>query len=547
MARAAQAVRRRQAALARLERERFDVLVVGGGSVGAGVALHAAARGLRVALVERGDFGCGTSSRSTKLIHGGVRYLERAVTHLDAAEFHLVREALRERAAFFRIAPHLSRRLAILTPVYRRRDLAYYAAGLALYDRLAGSERLGPTEVLGPRAAVERSGGRLDPAGLRGGVLYYDGQFDDARLNLLLALTAAAYGATVVNYAELRGLLKQGGRLDGAEVVDVLGSGPRRVRARCVVNATGVFAEAVRNLDEPAAAPLLRPSSGVHLVAGPDVCPTDTGILIPRTRDGRVLFVLPWLGHTLIGTTDRPARPEPHPPVDPSDVHYLLEHVNQHLRHPLSPEDVRSTWNGLRPLVFDPHRTGATAALARGHVVTQSPSGLVTVAGGKWTTFRVIAADTVDHLVRHHGLKAGPADRGAPLPLLGARAGSTPAAPAAGGQAGLTADAVAHLRARYGDQAAAVQALAGERRGAERLVAGFPHIVAEVRFAVRQEMAVRPLDVLARRLRLAFVDRRAAVGALPRVAALMAEELGWDETARATLEAEARAQLAADL
>ena len=545
MTKVADAVRRRQAALGDLEAVAFDLLVIGGGCVGTGIALHAAARGLRVALVERGDFACGTSSRSTKLIHGGVRYLERAVTHLDAAEFHLVREALRERAAFFQIAPHVSRRVGILTPVYHRRDLAYYAAGLALYDRLAGRARLGPTEILGPRAAVERSGGQLDAAGLRGAVLYYDGQFDDARLNLLLALTAAARGATVVNYARVRALIREGHRTRGAEVVDELGSGARRVRARCVVNATGAFAESVRGMDEPEARPLLQPSSGIHLVVGGHVCPSGTGILIPRTRDGRVLFLLPWLGHTLIGTTDRPAAPEPHPPVDRADVAYLLEHVNHHLRQPLRLEDVRSAWNGLRPLVSDPRRPRDTAALARSHVVSESPSGLVTVVGGKWTTFRVIAADTVEHVVRRHALRAAPLQRGDLLPLLGAEPEATPAGPTiAAGE--VTPEVAAHLRERYGGQAAAVGALATDG-GAQRLTAGFAHIAAEVRFAVRHEMAVRPLDVLARRLRLAFVDREAALEALPRVVALMAEELGWDEAARATQESEARARLAADL
>ena len=544
MTQIAAAVRRRQAALRNLEEENFDLLVIGGGCVGAGVALHATARGLRVALVERGDFACGTSSRSTKLIHGGVRYLERAVTRLDAVEFQLVREALRERAAFFRLAPHVSRRLAILTPVYRHRDLAYYAAGLALYDRLAGQARLGPTEVLGPKAAVERSGGRLDPTGLHGAVLYYDGQFDDARLNLLLALTAAAHGATVVNYACVRALVKEDKRIRGAEVVDVLGSGVRHVRARCVVNATGVFAEAVRALDEPTARPLLQPSSGVHIVVSGDVCPTGTGILIPRTRDGRVLFMLPWLGHTLIGTTDRPAPPEPRPRVDPADVTYLLEHVNRHLVHPLRPGDVRSAWNGLRPLVRDPRRPRATAALARGHVVSESPSGLVTVVGGKWTTFRVIAADTVDHVLRRHALKAAPVRRGDGLPLLGSESGAGPATTPRP-LADLAQDVAAHLHARYGGQAAAVQALA-KAGGEQRLAPGFPYIAAEVRFAVREEMAVRPLDVLARRLRLAFIDREAALAALPRVAALMAEELGWDEAAHATQESEARAHLVAE-
>ncbi len=537
---AGDAARRRRADWAALGDGVFDVLIVGGGSVGAGIALQAAARGLRVALVEAADFASGSSSRSTKLIHGGVRYLERAVTHLDRAEFALVREALHERAAFFRLAPFLSRRLAILTPAYSRGSQLYLAAGLALYDLLAGPASLGRTRAL-CAAEATRTFSALGTRGLRGAVLYYDGQFDDARLNVLLALTAASLGAVVCNYARVCALVKERGRLAGAAVVDERDGGEVTVRARAVVNAAGPFGDEVRALDDPAREPLLTTSSGVHLVVGGGLCPPDTGLLIPQTADGRLIFVLPWLGHTLIGTTDRAAAAAARPAVEAADVDYLLAHVNRYLARPLAAADVLSAWSGLRPLVRDPQRQG-TAALARSHVVVESPSGLVSVLGGKWTTYRRIAADAIAHLVRHHGLRAGPRSQGEEVAILGA-AGYTPALPREVGRAHHLEDDVAeHLGQSYGAQMAGVAGLAAEDDTA-RLAGGLPYLEAEVLWAVRVERAQRVMDVLARRLRLAFLDRAAAERAVPRVAALMAGDLGWDAQRRAAEEAAALEEL----
>jgi glycerol-3-phosphate dehydrogenase len=539
---------RRRRALEALAAESFDVLIVGGGSVGAGIALHAAARGLRVALVERGDFASGTSSRSTKLIHGGVRYLEQALTRADRVEFALVLEALRERAAFFRLAPYLSRRLAILTPTYSRQDRLYYGAGLALYDALAGRASLGRTRYLSAaqvRATFPSVAPELpEPARtLQGGVVYYDGQFDDARLNVMLVLTAERLGATVANYARVMGLVAGGdGRIAGAIVADDLSGADLAVRARVVINAAGPYADELRTLDDPGREPLLRTSSGIHVVVRGDLCPPDTGLLIPRTEDGRVVFILPWLGHTLIGTTDRPAEPDPSPRASAEDVDYLLAHANRYLIRRLDPGDVRSAWSGLRPLVRDPNpraRKG-TAQLARTHVVEESPRGLVTVVGGKWTTYRRIATDAVDHVVRMRGLSARPAAAASETPILGADAFS-PADLVRGGKE-LPADIADHLTHSYGDRSGAVAGLMVEGH-ADRLDPAFPYVEAEVLWAVREEYARRPVDVLARRLRLAFLDRAAAARSLPRAVALMACELGWSPERAAREEAEARADL----
>src|SRR5690606_24529598 len=364
------AARRRGEAFARLATESFDVLVIGGGATGAGTALDAASRGLKVALVERSDFAAGTSSRSTKLVHGGVRYLEQAVKHADRSQFSLVREALRERAVLLRNAPHLARPLPLLTPIYGALELPYYFTDLKLYDMLAGKANLAPSRLLGRPEAAERFP-MLKRDGLRGAVEYHDGQFDDARMNVTLALTAAEHGAVVTNHAEVVSLVQRGGRVAGA--------------ARVVVSATGPFADAIRRRDDPDAPDMLKTSAGVHVVLPARFSPPDTGLLIPRTEDGRVLFLLPWLGHTLVGTTDNPAPVEADPVASDADVEYILRHVRRYFDLPVEAADVLSAWSGLRPLV-EPEAGGgegkATARLSRDHVIATSGSGLVTVTGG---------------------------------------------------------------------------------------------------------------------------------------------------------------------
>ncbi len=524
----------RRRALAALAGEVHDLLVIGAGSVGAGIALQAAAAGLRVALVDRADFAAGSSSRSTKLIHGGVRYLERAVTHLDRAEYALVREALAERAAFFRVAPYLCRRIALLTPAYGRWDRLYFGAGLVLYDLLSGSASLGRTRHLGAAAARAAFAG-LAPEGLRGGVLYYDGQFDDARMNVMLAVTAAARGAAVLNHAAAIRLLHVGGRVAGAVVRDVLGGEEVEVRARALVNAAGPFADQVRAMDAPAAPPLVTASSGVHLVLRDGLCPPDTGLLVPRTADGRVVFILPWEGRTLVGTTDRPAPLAARPAVAEEDIAYLLGVAGRYLAAPIRREDVLAAWSGLRPLVRDERRS-STAELARSHVVHEDPTGLVSVVGGKWTTFRRIAIDALVHLARRERWRLGAGALAAEVPVLG----SEPGAP---GPEDLPPALALHLRRSYGARAADVAALARQGHG-NLLAPGYPYLEAEVVWAVRAEMAATVMDVLARRLRLAFVDQAAARAAVGRVAEIMGRELGWTADRVAAEVAEAHSQLA---
>ena len=533
----------RAAQLRRLAEESFDLLVIGGGATGCGCALDAATRGLRVALVERGDFAGGTSSRSTKLVHGGVRYLEQAVKQIDRTQFRLVQEALRERAALLELAPHLVHELAIFVPLYQLSQLPYYRIGLNLYDRLAGKYALHRSEFV-PRSEAatrfphlrEQVTGRGPARRLHGGVIYYDGQFDDARMNLALALTAVEHGAAVANYLEVERLRRdRSGRITGVEVRDRLSAATWGIRARMVINAAGPFVDAVRGLDEPTARPLLRVSAGCHIVLGSRFSAPDTGFLIPRTEDGRVIFVLPWEGNILAGTTEVAAEVTADPVPAPQEVAYLVSHLRSYLKLRVEPADVAAAWSGLRPLIARPprrvaggrRRTRGTASLTRDHLLTLSDSGLLTVAGGKWTTYRVMAVHAVNRAVEAAELAPARASQTRQTPLVGG-AGYRPDPGRLQRGYRLEADVARHLDRAFGNRADEVAQLAAQGLGA-RLAPRHPYLEAEVVFGARHEAACTVEDVLARRTRLAFVDSAAALASVPRVAALLAAELGWSE------------------
>jgi glycerol-3-phosphate dehydrogenase len=516
----------REALLGRLKkRELFDLLVIGGGATGCGVALDAASRGLKVALAEQGDFGSGTSGRSTKLVHGGVRYLEAALLHLDLVQFNLVRDGLHERGVLLRIAPHLCRRIALITPLYSALELPYVWSGLKLYDLLAGSAGLGASSFLGPREVLRRFP-MIRAQGLKGGVLYYDGQFNDARMNLALALTAVEQGAAALNHLEVVELLRRGGKVAGALVRERFGGETWEIHARTVVNAGGPWADQVRRLEDPGAAPLLRVSSGCHIVLPRRFAPEQTGITIPKTEDGRVLFVLPWLGGCLVGTTDEPAGVCDHPAASAGDIDYLLRHLERYFNLQVRRSDITAAWSGLRPLVQDPGAID-TAKLARDHVVSASPSGLITIVGGKWTTYRKMALDTVDFAVKQAGLAPRSGCRTDRLPLVGSAGFKPDAAPALAQEFGIAPESAWHLHRAYGDRAPQVAALC---RGpqAELLVPGHPYLKGELLWALRHELVQRGADFLARRIPLALLDNQAARAAGSYVLETMARELNWD-------------------
>ncbi len=505
----------------------FDLLVIGGGATGCGVALDAASRGLSVALIEKNDFSEGTSSRSTKLAHGGVRYLEMAVKKLDRVQYNLVRDGLRERHILLKNAPHLSNRLALVTPLYRWIDIPYVFSGLKLYDMLAGKRNIGHSRLLS-RKEVLRRFPTVKAEGLKAGVLYYDGQFHDARLVLALALTAEQHGATIINHVAVSGIIKENGKATGAKVTDSLNGETWQLNAKVVINATGPFADQIRMMDNPAATKILSASSGIHIVLDKRFAPPDTGLMIPETEDGRVLFVLPWENHALIGTTDEPAEISEHPRPLETEIDYLLRHVTRYFNLQVEKSDIKAVWSGLRPLVSDPKAID-TAQLARDHIIEESDSGLLTIAGGKWTTYRKMALDTVDHVLKRFDLFAPQSScQTEQLPIRGGAEYSENGNLELRDKYGFDADVATYLHRTYGDQAKLVAQLAAEGYGA-RLSEKHPVLEAEVLYAVRFELAERVIDVLARRMSLALLDTKATRQAVPRVLKLMTDELGWDQ------------------
>ncbi|MHB1134144.1 MAG: glycerol-3-phosphate dehydrogenase/oxidase [Chloroflexota bacterium] len=481
----------RSDSLSRL-REPFDVLVIGGGASGLGVAVDSASRGYKTVLVEKRDFAQGTSSRSTKLVHGGVRYLEQG-------NVRLVREALQERGLLSKNAPHLVRELRFLVPAYRRWEKPFYGLGLRVYDLLAGSLNLSHSRVVNARQSIELAP-TLRRAGLSGGVLYSDAQFNDSRLAVSLARTATARGAVLLNYAPVEALLKAGGRVVGAVVADSESGERYEVRAKAVVNATGVFSDHIRQLDDTQSPRLIAPSQGIHIVLGQEFLPGETAVLIPHTEDGRVLFVIPWQGRALVGTTDTPVpgpTEEPRPLAE--EIGFVLQHAGMYLNRQPQRADVLSVFAGLRPLVKG--GTDVTAALSRDHTLVVSQSGLLTLAGGKWTTYRRMAEDATNRLAEVAGLPTRPCLT-RDLPLLQASAAADPAWL----EFGVSGAESGRFEAAY----------PGE------IHPSLPYSLAMAAYTILNEMPVRLEDVLSRRLRALLLDARAAVAAAPKVARLMA-------------------------
>ncbi len=514
----------RAGALARLADEHFDLLVVGGGITGAGVALDAASRGLRTALVERHDFASGTSSKSSKLVHGGLRYLQQR-------EFRLVYDALRERQIALRNAPHLVRVLPFLIPVLTRDGLIDLRLARALgsamwmYD-VTGGARIGRIHRrIDKRRALEHMPS-LAADRLASAYLYYDAQADDARLTLTIVRSAVIeHGAVAANYASVTAFLKGAdGRARGARVAT--GDGNEvEVRADAVVNAAGVWADDVRALDEGAHPHSIRPAKGVHVTVPWSKVRNDIAAIVPVPKDRRSIFVVPWGDLTYIGTTDTDyGGPLDDPVCTPDDVQYLLGAMNASLAEPLTERDVVGTWAGLRPLLASA-ASERTADLSRRHAVARSASGMVTVTGGKLTTYRAMAADAVDAVVGE--LRHGGRSRTKRLPLLGGRGYEAP-------PAGAEPSRHEHLAGRYGTLAADVRALVAQDASlGEPVVAGLPYLRAEVVYAARAEMAQTVDDVLSRRTRARLLARDASARAADDVGSILMRELGWTEAERA--------------
>ena len=462
----------------------WDIVVIGGGATGLGAALDAASRGYRTLLVEKYDFGKGTSGRSTKLIHGGVRYLAQG-------NIKLVMEALHERGYLLKNAPHLTTASPFVVPVYSLKDKWFYGIGLKIYDLLSGKLSLGSTKLLDRKETIKHLPG-ISPEGLTGGILYYDGQFDDTRLATEIAVTAAHYGATVLNYCSVEQLTKKGQKISGLIINDNLQGDRYEIRAKVVINATGVFAATIMEMDEADAELLVMPSQGIHLVVDRSFFPGTTAMMIPKTDDGRVLFAVPWHGKVLLGTTDTPVdRISIEPVALEEEIAFVIEHANRYIAKKMERKDVSSVFAGLRPLVY---KKGAksTALLSRDHTIVVSKSNLVTITGGKWTTYRKMAQAAVDNVVFV-----------AKLPKKKC----------------ITRE----LRIGTDQAGTVVQA------GKAFLETGFTCTADEIIQFIDNEMAMTVEDILARRTRLLFLDAKAAMAAAPEVAAVMAQHLQKDK------------------
>lgn len=481
----------------------YDIIVIGGGATGLGIAVDASSRGYSTLLLEAHDFAKGTSSRSTKLVHGGVRYLQQG-------NIKLVMDALRERGVLRKNAAHLVRNQSFIVPNYKWWEGPYYGLGLKVYDWMSGSLGLGTSEWLSTEEVLAKAP-TLDPEGLKSGVIYHDGQFDDARLAINLAQTAAAHGATVLNYCRVTGFIKTGDRLSGVHFKDELNNDTYSIQSKVVVNATGVFSDRLQQLDDPHKPASITPSQGIHLVLDKKFLPGESAIMIPHTDDGRVLFAVPWHDRIILGTTDTPVTTiDEEPRAKEEEIDFLLTHAARYLTHDPVRSDIRSVFAGLRPLVKSTAKK--TAELSRDHTIQLSASGLISVLGGKWTTYRKMAEDAVNSAAVQGQLPYAEC-RTTELPIHGSA--ETVVADSPDYYYGSDRDKIVALRIADPSLAAALD---------PRL----PYTRAEILWAVRNEMCMTVEDALSRRTRALLLDAQAAVAAAPNVATIMAQELGKD-------------------
>lgn len=483
----------RQQSLSHLEdsNNKWDIVIIGGGATGLGCAVDSAARGYRTLLLEQGDFAQGTSSRSTKLIHGGVRYLQQG-------DIPMVRDSLRERGHLLKNAPHLVKALPFVIPAYRWYEPYYYTFGMKVYDLMAGKLGIDTSLLLSKQSVIEKFP-NLKNDNLTGGTLYWDAQFDDARMVVALARTASEQKACMLNYLKVDNLRKKNDQIRGLIATDQLSGIEYSIDAKVVINATGVFADSIRQLDEQNTPEIIEPSQGIHIILDASFLSADHALMIPKTDDGRVLFAIPWNGHLMFGTTDTPGVPielEPRPLEE--EIDYLLEHAGRYLQKSPSRDDVLSVFAGLRPLVRPAHaKGGATSKISRDHHIDVSKTGLITIVGGKWTTYRHMAEDTIDQAMQSASLESKPCT---------------------------TLDLEIHRSAES-------ESIAKEDPELNQLLhLEFEYKKSSIIAAARHEMAQTLDDALSRRTRCLLLNKKASLEAAPEAARLMAKELGKDES-----------------
>lgn len=563
------------------ETDRYDMLIIGGGATGTGTALDAATRGLNVCLLEKNDFSSGTSSKSTKMAHGGVRYLEKAIFQLSKDQLDLVIEALNERSNMLRTAPHLCSVLPIMIPVYKWWQVPYFFIGCKMYDWFAGYQNLRSSTIFS-RETTCALAPMMDSTNLKASCVYHDGSFNDARMNAALAVTAVEKGATAINYVEVKQLIKENGKLVGALALDRETGEELVVKATATVNATGPFADKILEMDEdpnglppntPQPPRMVVPSSGVHVVLPEFYGPTGMGLLDPATSDGRVMFFLPWQGKVLAGTTDSPLKSVPENPVPTEEeIQDILHEMQKYIAFPINRDDVLSAWSGIRPLARDPSKlpkgaeANGTQGLVRSHLITKSNSGLVTISGGKWTTYREMAQETVDTVVKNFTFDhpIGPCKTNE-LVLVGGDDYSKNYSARLIHEYKIPLKLAKHLSHNYGSRASIILELYQEndynklpvtlaatnsfkpsnKQASEDNKLSYqsfdqPFTIAELKYSIKYEYARTPLDFLARRTRLAFLDAREALSAVDGVVDIMKTELNWDNATAARLTKEAK-------
>ena len=502
-----------------MKNEKFDIIIIGGGATGCGISVDAASRGLKTILLEKNDFAEGTSSRSTKLVHGGVRYLEKAVKHLDINQFNLVKEGLKERSRLLKNAPHLCSRLTLVTPLYKWWEVPYMFAGLSLYDFVSGTRGLGRSSIVSKSKMIKRFP-VIKKEGLAGGVKYYDGSFNDSRLTISLLQTAKEYGAECKNYHEVKAFTYDGnGKVNGVEVLDKINNETIVLHATNIVNAAGVFADRVNSLDEKDAKKMLDLSTGIHIVLDKKYLPSDEGLMIPKTEDGRVLFILPWLGKCLVGTTDDPATLKTHPEVTDKDIEYLLRHLDIYFDMKIEKEEILSSWCGLRPLVA-PDEDADTSNIVREHEIRTNKSGLISIIGGKWTTYRKMAEQLVDHVCKAQKREKEKCIT-KELKLIGSKKLDKNFL-----SKDVNEETNAYLLSQYGDR---IEKVLSSVEKLEYLKEGEPYTNAELIYCIKEEFVKKPMDFIVRRSNVALINKKVAFDILDKVLSIMEVELSWDK------------------
>lgn len=520
-------MRPRQQALDQIRDGTFDVCVIGGGASGASCALDAQLRGLRTVLVDAGDFASGSSTASTKLAHGGVRYLQEAVTDLDFQQYHLVDAALRERGLMLRNAPYLTRTIEFLVPCFSHFDQFYYGLGMKMYDWISGKSSLLPSRMLTREEVLYRMPA-MQPKGLTGAVAYADGQFDDARYAVAMVDTFVGLGGVALNYARVTAFERRAdGMIAAAMVTDQVSRKSFRIAARSFVNATGPFSDVIRQLASAKALQRMSPSKGVHILFPLDGFSENDALLVPRTEDGRVIFAIPWNGRLLIGTTDTGYTPGEEMVVTRQEIEYLLRQLNPYLSSPLRADQVVGGFAGIRPLVSAQGVKDTKKLIRDDEVEFDAESGLISILGGKWTTHRLMGQETIDKVLEYLKEPTIPAET-QDHPLNGSAGYTSDYWKRLSGEFQLPAATAQHLAHKYGTEAPSVVKMAESDSSLMLpLVEGGAPIRAQVVYAARNEMALTIEDVLARRIGLQTIDWRHAIRAASATAALLGQELGW--------------------